>query len=116
MQEYVPNFLENLTDDELKKEAKNEAKNDALSSIIKVCVCMWSVAVSQFIGQLCVFSSYLLHSINVPCFCLGFEKFGCQVALKRRHCKTVRNFPAQNDPKVCEKCFLYMYIPLELRM
>ena len=35
-QDFVPSFLENLTDDELKKEAKNEAKNDALSSIIKV--------------------------------------------------------------------------------
>ncbi|XP_060785801.1 probable ubiquitin carboxyl-terminal hydrolase FAF-X isoform X12 [Neoarius graeffei] len=33
--EMVPQFLENLTDDELKKEAKNEAKNDALSMIIK---------------------------------------------------------------------------------
>lgn len=33
--DFVPTFLENLTDDELKKEAKNEAKNDALSSIIK---------------------------------------------------------------------------------
>lgn len=31
----VPQFLENLTDEELKKEAKNEAKNDALSMIIK---------------------------------------------------------------------------------
>ena len=36
LQDFVPTFLENLTDDELKKEAKNEAKNDALSSIIKV--------------------------------------------------------------------------------
>lgn len=36
LQDFVPSFLENLTDDELKKEAKNEAKNDALSSIIKV--------------------------------------------------------------------------------
>jgi ubiquitin carboxyl-terminal hydrolase 9/24 len=34
--EFVPVFLEGLSDDELKKEAKNEAKNDALSSIIKV--------------------------------------------------------------------------------
>ncbi|XP_060732323.1 probable ubiquitin carboxyl-terminal hydrolase FAF-X isoform X10 [Tachysurus vachellii] len=33
--EMVPQFLENLTDEELKKEAKNEAKNDALSMIIK---------------------------------------------------------------------------------
>ncbi|XP_068731970.1 ubiquitin carboxyl-terminal hydrolase 9X-like isoform X1 [Montipora capricornis] len=33
--DFVPKFLENLTDDELKKEAKNEAKNDAFSSIIK---------------------------------------------------------------------------------
>ncbi|KAM9576324.1 ubiquitin carboxyl-terminal hydrolase 9X-like isoform 3-T3 [Trichechus inunguis] len=33
--EVVPQFLENLTDEELKKEAKNEAKNDALSMIIK---------------------------------------------------------------------------------
>uniref|UniRef100_A0AAY4DN86 ubiquitinyl hydrolase 1 n=1 Tax=Denticeps clupeoides TaxID=299321 RepID=A0AAY4DN86_9TELE len=31
----VPQFLESLTDEELKKEAKNEAKNDALSMIIK---------------------------------------------------------------------------------
>ena len=35
-QDFVPKFLESLTDDELKKEAKNEVKNDALSSIIKV--------------------------------------------------------------------------------
>ncbi|ELW65826.1 putative ubiquitin carboxyl-terminal hydrolase FAF-X [Tupaia chinensis] len=33
--EMVPQFLENLTDEELKKEAKNEAKDDALSMIIK---------------------------------------------------------------------------------
>ncbi|KAK1798090.1 hypothetical protein P4O66_000585 [Electrophorus voltai] len=33
--EMVPQFLENLTDEELKKEAKNETKNDALSMIIK---------------------------------------------------------------------------------
>ncbi|XP_071463035.1 ubiquitin carboxyl-terminal hydrolase 9X-like isoform X2 [Marmota flaviventris] len=33
--EIVPQLLENLTDEELKKEAKNEAKNDALSMIIK---------------------------------------------------------------------------------
>lgn len=33
--EIVPQFLENLTDEELKKEAKNETKNDALSVIIK---------------------------------------------------------------------------------
>ncbi|XP_059944215.1 probable ubiquitin carboxyl-terminal hydrolase FAF-X isoform X5 [Mesoplodon densirostris] len=33
--EIVPQFLENLTDEELKKEAKNETKNDALSMIIK---------------------------------------------------------------------------------
>lgn len=31
----VPKFLNELTDEELKKESKNEAKNDALSSIIK---------------------------------------------------------------------------------
>ncbi|EHB14576.1 Putative ubiquitin carboxyl-terminal hydrolase FAF-X [Heterocephalus glaber] len=33
--EMVPQFLEKLTDEELKKEAKNETKNDALSMIIK---------------------------------------------------------------------------------
>lgn len=33
--EIVPQFLDNLTDEELKKEAKNETKNDALSMIIK---------------------------------------------------------------------------------
>jgi ubiquitin carboxyl-terminal hydrolase 9/24 len=35
LQEVVPKFLNELTDEELKKESKNEAKNDALSSIIK---------------------------------------------------------------------------------
>jgi hypothetical protein len=33
----VPEILENLTDEELKKEAKNESKNDAISVIIKSC-------------------------------------------------------------------------------
>ena len=33
--EAVPNFLENLTDEELKKEAKNESKNDTISAIVK---------------------------------------------------------------------------------
>jgi ubiquitin carboxyl-terminal hydrolase 9/24 len=40
--ELVPNFLENLTDDELKKEAKNETKNDALSGIVKALKCLAS--------------------------------------------------------------------------
>ncbi|RWS11107.1 putative ubiquitin carboxyl-terminal hydrolase FAF-X-like protein [Dinothrombium tinctorium] len=31
----VPAFLENLTDEELKKDSKNETKNDALSGIVK---------------------------------------------------------------------------------
>lgn len=31
----VPEFLDKLTDDELKKESKTEAKNDALSGIVK---------------------------------------------------------------------------------
>ena len=33
--EAVPKFLENLTDEELKKEAKNESKNDTISAIVK---------------------------------------------------------------------------------
>ncbi|XP_052826881.1 probable ubiquitin carboxyl-terminal hydrolase FAF-X, partial [Octopus bimaculoides] len=33
--EIVPKFLDNLTDDELKKESKSEIKNDGLSAIIK---------------------------------------------------------------------------------
>ena len=33
--EAVPKFLENLTDEELKKESKNESKNDSISSIVK---------------------------------------------------------------------------------
>ena len=33
--EAIPNFLENLTDDELKKESKNESKNDTISAIVK---------------------------------------------------------------------------------
>ena len=31
----MPTFLENLTDEELKKEAKNESKNDTISAIVK---------------------------------------------------------------------------------
>ena len=31
----VPKFLENLTDEELKKESKNESKNDTISAIVK---------------------------------------------------------------------------------
>ncbi|XP_054167467.1 probable ubiquitin carboxyl-terminal hydrolase FAF-X [Oppia nitens] len=38
----VPQFLDNLTDDELKKEAKNETKNDALSGIVKSLKCLAS--------------------------------------------------------------------------
>lgn len=38
----VPQFLDNLTDDELKKEAKNETKNDALSAIVKALKCLAS--------------------------------------------------------------------------
>ena len=33
--EAVPKFLENLTDEELKKESKNESKNDSISAIVK---------------------------------------------------------------------------------
>lgn len=45
--ELVPSFLENLTDDELKKEAKNETKNDALSGIIKGLKCLSSKVPNQ---------------------------------------------------------------------
>ncbi|XP_014240200.1 probable ubiquitin carboxyl-terminal hydrolase FAF-X [Cimex lectularius] len=45
--ERVPHFLDNLTDEELKKEAKNESKNDAISSIIKSAKCL----VSRVTGQ-----------------------------------------------------------------
>lgn len=45
--ERVPQFLDNLTDEELKKEAKNESKNDAISSIIKSAKCL----VSRVSGQ-----------------------------------------------------------------
>uniref|UniRef100_A0A146LHV0 ubiquitinyl hydrolase 1 n=3 Tax=Lygus hesperus TaxID=30085 RepID=A0A146LHV0_LYGHE len=45
--ERVPQYLDNLTDDELKKEAKNESKNDAISSIIKSAKCL----VSRVTGQ-----------------------------------------------------------------
>lgn len=38
--EIVPSFLDNLTDEELKKEAKNETKNDALSGIVKALKCL----------------------------------------------------------------------------
>ena len=34
-QEIVTEFLEKLSDEELKKESKTEAKNDALSAIMK---------------------------------------------------------------------------------
>ncbi|KAG1670256.1 putative ubiquitin carboxyl-terminal hydrolase FAF-X [Nymphon striatum] len=45
--EVVPAFLDNLTDEELKKEAKNEAKNDALSAIIKALKCLASRVPNQ---------------------------------------------------------------------
>lgn len=38
--EIVPSFLDNLTDDELKKETKNETKNDALAGIVKALKCL----------------------------------------------------------------------------
>lgn len=38
----VPQILDNLTDDELKKEAKHDTKNDAISAIIKACKCLVS--------------------------------------------------------------------------
>ena len=41
------NYLDGLTDDELKKESKNEAKNDALSSIIKVRHCFINIVHSS---------------------------------------------------------------------
>ena len=41
-QEFVPTFLNGLTDEDLKKESKTEAKNDALSGIIKALKCLVS--------------------------------------------------------------------------
>jgi len=35
LQNVVTDFLEKLSDEELKKESKTEAKNDALSAIVK---------------------------------------------------------------------------------
>jgi ubiquitin carboxyl-terminal hydrolase 9/24 len=45
--EAVPKFLENLSDDELKKEAKNESKNDSLSAIVKSLKSLASTIPSQ---------------------------------------------------------------------
>ncbi|KAK2180804.1 hypothetical protein NP493_425g01038 [Ridgeia piscesae] len=45
--EFVPTFLNALTDEELKKESKTEAKNDALSGIIKALKCLVSRIPSQ---------------------------------------------------------------------
>ena len=47
VQEFVPTFLNALTDEELKKESKTEAKNDALSGIIKALKCLVSRIPSQ---------------------------------------------------------------------
>ena len=47
VQEFVPTFLNGLTDEELKKESKTEAKNDALSGIIKALKCLVSRIPSQ---------------------------------------------------------------------
>jgi len=38
----VSQFMENLTDDELKKESKTESKNDTLSGIINALKCLAS--------------------------------------------------------------------------
>ena len=40
--EMVPKFLDDLTDEELKKESKIEGKNDALSGVIKALKCLAS--------------------------------------------------------------------------
>lgn len=40
MQEIVPDILDKLTDDELKREAKNESKSDIVSAIIKSSKCL----------------------------------------------------------------------------
>ncbi|XP_076338950.1 ubiquitin carboxyl-terminal hydrolase 9X-like isoform X1 [Tachypleus tridentatus] len=45
--EVIPAFLDNLTDEELKKEAKNESKNDALSGIVKSLKCLSSRVPNQ---------------------------------------------------------------------
>ena len=41
--EAIPKFLENLTDEELKKESKNESKNDTISAIVKSLKCLLSL-------------------------------------------------------------------------
>jgi len=41
-QDIVSQFMENLTDDELKKESKTESKNDTLSGIINALKCLAS--------------------------------------------------------------------------
>ena len=38
----MPEFLNKLTDEDMKKESKSEAKNDALSNIVKALKCLSS--------------------------------------------------------------------------
>ena len=63
-QDFVPKFLESLTDDELKKEAKNEVKNDALSSIIKVqsfkCYCNCHFFISHALCNIAITNDLLV--------------------------------------------------------
>lgn len=43
----MPNFLESLSDEDLKRESKTEAKNDALTGIVKSLKCLMSVLPKQ---------------------------------------------------------------------
>ncbi|KAK3543073.1 hypothetical protein QTP70_010537 [Hemibagrus guttatus] len=76
--EMVPQFLENLTDEELKKEAKNEAKNDALSMIIKSLKNLASRVPGQeeteWIQQNNILSIVLRDSLHQPQYVEKLEK------------------------------------------
>lgn len=70
----MPAFLENLTDEELKKEAKNEAKNDALSAIIKAIKCLVSRVPSQeeTAKNLEIFRLKMILRLVIAVHCLAF--------------------------------------------
>jgi hypothetical protein len=65
----IPNILEDLTDEELKREAKNESKNDVISTVIRSCRHLLSKLPNQEeklkefeMFRLKMLLRYLLHS------------------------------------------------------
>ena len=102
--EAVPKFLENLTDEELKKESKNESKNDTISAIVKSLKSLLSLVP----GQEEEVKSLEMFRLKMLLRQLQISSFGGKMSALNEVNKVISRL--ENNCLLLLKQFIYSYV------